>query len=151
MKSAHGFVTEDGRFFEDAVEAEYHEARQTLHRILDDIEIEDGRYVDPDKFIEVLTLTYPVIDRWINAFRKDVDKAQAYEEECARERARLREALSDPAEYAVQGNGEATNSGRPYRGSRENPPGVQQFTPRGHEPVPDMGRRAQPEELQDEC
>lgn len=151
MKSAHGFVTEDGRFFEDAIEAEYHEARCVLYKILDDVEVSTDRYVDPEKFIEILTLVYPVVDRWINAFRKDVDKAQKYEEDCARERARLEQVLFDTPSDVVQGNGEAVNSGRPYRGSRENPPGVQQFTPRGHEPVPDMGRRAQPEELQDEC
>ncbi len=151
MKPTQGYVTEDGRFFERKTEAEYHEARRTLEIQLDAIEIGDGRYVDPDKFIDVLTSVIPSAERLIDAYKADPEHAQKYEDDVANERQRLREALSDTTSSPVQGDGAATNSGRPYRGSRESPPGVLEQPPSRHVSVSNVGRSPQSTKLQDEC
>jgi hypothetical protein len=151
MKQAQGFVTSDGRFFEQQSEAEYHEARLELCDSLDQIEIAEGRYVDPEKFIEVLTLAYPKVERMINAYKANPELAQAYEEACALQRQRLRQALLDPPSDPVQGNGKEVTTNKPYRGDRKNPPGVLEQPFGRLVPMPNVGRGEQPEELQDEC
>jgi hypothetical protein len=150
MKQAKGFITEDGRFFENQTEAEYHEARRSLEIQLDAIEIAEGRYVDPDKFIDVLTSVIPSIERFIHAYQKDPEHAQRYEDDIANERQRLREALSDTPSDPAQGNGAAIAPGRPYRGSRESPPGVLEQSPSRYVSVPNVGRGEQSEELPDD-
>lgn len=149
MKPVKGFIANDGRFFEDAAAAEYHEARAALYQVLDETETDNGRYVDPDKFIEILVIVMPEIERLVNAWKANPESADQYEDAIAAARPRVRDAILDEGKDPVQGNGAAPPQGRPYRARREVPPGVQQLASGRYEPVSDVGSGERTEDVQD--